>query len=614
MSLEAPNRPWGRTVEEVLAALKVDAGSGLTDADARRRRGRFGPNRLRSTEAASPWGILASQFKSVIMAVLGVAAGLSFVFGQWVDGGAIAVAMAINAAVGFATELKATRSMEALRRLERTSAHVRRGGRRLQLDAEALVPGDIVLLESGDVVGADLRLLESSKLQTNESALTGESVPVAKQVEAVDAEAPLAERACMLFKGTFVTRGSGAGVVVATGMGTEVGTIASLVEEAEEEQDPLRRRLDVLGRRLVWLVLAIAALAAGAGLVSGKALFLMIETAVALLVAAIPEGLAVVETVALARGMRRMARRRALVRRLPAVQTLGSTTVIFTDKTGTLTENRMTVRKVGLADGEVEVTGEGISPEGDFRRDGRKLEPEGEPGLRRLLRVGVLCNNAALGEREGSGEDPGGSPVGDPGGSPVGDPLEVALLVAGAKAGLRRSDLLESQPEAREVAFDPEVKMMATYHRRDGQLLVAVKGAPDAVLERCTRVREGEGVKDLDEEGRRRWRERNEELAAEGFRMLALAEREAQSADEQDPYRDLTLLGLAAMLDPPRQEVREAVDTCQAAGIRVVMVTGDQAATARAVGLAVGLIDREDEPQVEGRELEGLEELSEEER
>jgi Ca2+-transporting ATPase len=595
MSVKVPEHPWRHGPEEVLRSLGVDPEAGLSASEVRSRQKSFGRNRLRIARPRSVWDILLSQFKSVIMLLLGAAAALSFVFGRWVDGSAISVAMLINAGIGFFTELKAVRSMESLRRMDKVWATVRREGGDHRIDAEQLVPGDVVLVESGQVITADLRLVESSKLQVDESTLTGESVPVGKRVEALDRDPPLAERSNMLYKGTSVTRGSGKAVAVATGMDTELGTITSLVEEAGEEEDPLQKRLDRLGRKLIWLVLVIAALAGGAGFVTGKELMLMIETAVTLVVAAIPEGLAIVETVALARGMSRMAGRQALVRRLSAVQTLGSTNVIFTDKTGTLTENRMTLTAVWLPGAEIEVTGSGLSIEGEFQKDGQRLDPQNEPLLRRLLEVGVLCNNASLSEQQ------------ERDGDPVGDPMEVALLVAGAKAGLHRDRTRERKPEMREVAFDPQVKMMATFHRIDGGFEVAVKGAPDAVLDRCTRLarRRDSGEADtvsMDEQQRRRWLDNNRKLAERGFRVLALAGKQAGSP-EAEPYRDLTFLGLAGLFDPPRQEVRKAIDTCQAAGIRVVMVTGDQALTARKVGLAVGLIDSEEKPTLQGAEL-----------
>lgn len=590
--IRIPEKPWASASEEILEALQADPDSGLTEDAASRRREEFGKNRLREAERRSAWEILVEQFKSLVVLLLVVAAGVSFVFGEFIDGFAILAVVVINAAIGFFTELRAVRSMEALQELGDVQAKVRRNGEVQEVNAEELVPGDIAILEGGDVVTADMRLLEAAKLQANESALTGESVPVGKQVEPVEADAPVAERASMVFKGTAITRGSGVAVVVTTGMETELGEISELVEEAEAEQTPLEERLDKLGHRLIVVTLVIAALVAVAGIVRGREILQMIETAIALAVAAIPEGLPIVATIALARGMRRMAKRNALVNRLAAVETLGGTNVICTDKTGTLTENQMTLTELTLTNGEVHVSGEGLELEGEFSRDDEDVSPEEDSLLRRALEVGVLCNNATL-------------PSADAEEDAIGDPVEIALLVAGAKAGIRRDQLLEELPEEREVAFDPEVKMMATFHQADGRFRVAVKGAPEAVLNASNGLANGEDESELDDEEREAWRERNEQMAEQGLRVLAVAEKRVDDPDA-DPYKSLNFLGLVGLLDPPREEVKGAIRDCQEAGIQVVMVTGDQAATARNVALAVGLAGEENATVIEGRELEEM--------
>ena len=460
---------WSRPVEEVLEALGVATEHGLSAGEVEERRARHGPNLLRRTRRRSAWQIFAAQFKNLVVALLAVAAAVSFAFGEWVEGVAIAVVLAINAAIGFVAELRAVRSMEALRRLGAVETRVRRDGEVHRIPAEELVPGDVVPLEEGDVVTADLRLIEANRLEADESTLTGESVPVAKDVEPVAVDAPVADRPPMLFKGTAVTRGSGEGVVAATGMATELGRIAHLAQESGEEQTPLERRLEALGRRLIWVTLAIAAATTGIAIAAGREVLLMVETGIALAVAAVPEGLPIVATLALARGMWRMARRNALINRLAAVETLGATTLIFTDKTGTLTENRMTVRRLWLPAGRYRVDGEGLDLDGAFRREGdggggggearSEVPPADEPALRAILEVGVLCNNAALepataeddretGSPEGGGEETGEDDDGA-GVDATGDPLEVALLVAGAKAGLRRDELTEDHPEQR---------------------------------------------------------------------------------------------------------------------------------------------------------------------
>lgn len=565
---EAANSRFGAPPHAIeaataLADLDTDPRNGLGSAEVARRRRRFGPNLLRHREAVSVWRILLNQFESIVVWLLAIAAAVSLLLGDWKEGIAILIVLVINTAIGFFTEIKAVRSVEALRSVARVATKVRRGGEVKSVPAESLVPGDIVLVEGGDIVTADMRLFDATNLRADESLLTGESVPVDKAVEPVSAETALGDRRPMLFKGTAVTRGSGAAVVVATGMDTELGHIASLAEEAEPEQSPLERRLARLGGQLIWLTLAVVAVIGGVGALSGADPFLMLEAGVALAVAAIPEGLPVVATLALARGMWRMASKNALVERLGAVETLGATTVIVADKTGTLTENRMSLARLVLPSGEWEPSA-GTSPGEDI------IE---------ALTVAVLCNDASL-----SGGD-GGDPA-----AAVGDPTEIALLRAGAEAGLRREELLEHLPEVGEEAFDPDIKMMATVHRKDaGRFLYAVKGAPEAVVARAEAVREaGDDAAPIDEAARRRWLAEGDRLAAEGQRVLALAVKE-EARDDADPYDGLVLLGLVGLLDPPREDVPSAIADCMAAGIRVVMLTGDHAATARAIGRRIGL-------------------------
>jgi Ca2+-transporting ATPase len=589
--VSSPASPWSEPPDVVAEALGVDPQRGLTAAEARRRLAKQEPNLLRTVGRRSPWAILLDQLKSVIVALLGSACLLSAFLGDWLEAAAIAAVLVVNTLIGFVTELRAVRSMEALRDLGRVQARVLRGGEEQEVPAEDLVPGDLAVLEGGDIVTADMRLLEASKLQADESILTGESLPVGKGPAPSPADAPLAERSCMLFKGTALSRGSATAVVVATGMQTELGRIAALVAEAEGTTTPLEERLELLGRRLVAVSLAIAVLASIAGIASGKDLILMVETGIALAVAAIPEGLPVVATIALARGMWRLARRNALIRELAAVETLGETSVVLTDKTGTLTENRMTATELVLADGRLAVSGEGLSLTGAFTRDGAAVAAEGP--LAQALEVCALCNNASLHERDGE-------VLG------LGDPLEVALLVAAAKAGLRRPVLVEALPELREEAFDPAVKMMATVHQAPAGLRSAVKGAAEAVLAASVAEQGPDGaVTPLSDARRAEWLARNQALAKEGLRVLALAEGAPKAADAP-PYQGLTFLGLVALQDPPRPGVREAVSACRRAGIRVVMATGDQAPTARTIGLAVGLTDDPDAEVVSGGEVKAV--------
>jgi Ca2+-transporting ATPase len=595
-------RPWSRAVDEVVRELGVDPSLGLSHHEAVRRAHRFGRNRLRETRRTGPWQLLANQFRSLVVVLLAAAALISFAFGHWVEGVAVAIVLAINAAIGFVTELRAVRSMEALRQLGTTTAKVRREGAIRELPAIELVPGDVVLVEAGAVVTADLRLIEASKMEAGESALTGESAPVPKRCDPVAGDALLAERTSMLFKGTAVTRGAGAGVVTATGMATELGRIASLAQEAEKAATPLEQRLERLGRRLIWVTLAIALVTTVAGVVRGKPVLLMVETGIALAVAAIPEGLPIVATLALARGMWRMARRHALVNRLSAVETLGATTVILTDKTGTLTENQMTVVSVALADDDVQVEGRGLERSGRLLVDGRPVELAALPELRAALEVGLLCNNAALEEEADEARA-------------VGDPMEAALLVLGAKAGLDRQRLLAASPERREEAFDPQTRAMATCHAVGDGFRVAVKGAAEHVVAASRRQRRRAGTAELTDADRAAWRQRGEAMARAGLRVLAVAEKSAAQPDEP-PYEDLTLLGLLGMLDPPRERVREVLEVCREAGVRVVMVTGDQAGTALAVARDVGLADEaaSEADVVHGRDVPSADALTEADR
>ena len=574
--------PHGRIVGDVLAALDVSVVTGLSEEEAARRLRLYGQNAIGTRQRAGALTIFVHQFQSLVVALLVAAAGLAFYFGEWEEGGAIVGVLALNTVVGFVTEIKAVRSIEALRMLGTRSARICRDGRTRLVPAERLVPGDIVLLDAGDVITADLRLVEESNLDMDESTLTGESTGVGKTVDPVNIDARVADRASMLFKGTSITRGTGIGVVVATGMATELGRISRLVEEAVPESTPLEKKLVRLSAQLVWVTLILTALIGGVGLAQGKDTFLMVEAAIALAIAAIPEGLPIVATLALARGMWRMARQNALIERLSAVETLGATTVILTDKTGTLTENRMTVRKLWLPSGELTVGRSGFE---DLHEAGPGHLLESRQ-LERLLEIVVFCNNATLGRV--SEED-------------TGDPMELALLRAGRLGGLERGDLLEESPEIIEHAFDAATKMMATVHRRDSAYLFAVKGAPEAVLASADCVAGEDGDTVLDEAARAEWLARVGKLGADGLRVLAVAAHSKSTPDGQ-PFESLTFLGLIGLEDPPRADVPDAIRACHESGIRVVMITGDHAITARSIARAVGLGSAA--PRiVEGREL-----------
>lgn len=577
--------PHGRPSADVLSALEVSVITGLSEPEAGRRLQRFGPNTIGGRQRVGAFAILVHQCQSLVVGLLAAAAGLAFYFGEWEEGSAIAGVLVLNTIIGFLTEIKAVRSIEALRVLGTRSARVCRDGRTRLVPAERLVPGDIVLLDAGDVITADLRLVEASNLEVDESTLTGESMGVGKTTAPVDINARVADRSSMLFKGTNITRGNGIGAVVATGMETELGHISRLVEEAESEKSPLEKKLARLSGQLVWVTLILSALIGGIGLAQGKDAFLMVEAAIALAIAAIPEGLPVVATLALARGMWRMVRQHALIERLSAVETLGATTVILTDKTGTLTENRMAVRKVWLPSKEFAVGKNGFeaSPEAS------QVYPLQSRELERFLEIAVLCNNATLGRV--SDED-------------TGDPMELALLRAGRLAGLERDELLNQSPEIIEHAFDTTTKMMATVHHHDGTYVFAIKGAPEAVLAKAERIVGEDEDAVMDEAMRAQWLARVDKLGAEGLRVLAFAAHR-KPAPDGPPFESLTFLGLVGLEDPPRADVPNAIRACHEAGIRVVMITGDHAVTACSIARAVGLGGPA--PRViEGRDLADL--------
>jgi P-type Ca2+ transporter type 2C len=557
---------------EVLKLLNVSLATGLSEDEAKSRLKKYGPNTIVTRVRASAFRLLLHQFHSPVFYLLAAAALLAFWFGELEEGTAIAVVLAINALIGFMTELKAARSIDALRMLGAQSSRVRRGGHVYHIPAEHIVPGDVVLLTAGDSVPADLRLVEASNVAVDESMLTGESVSIEKTIEPVSANAQLSDRRSTLFKGTNLTRGSSIGVAVSTGFSTELGRVAHLVEEAEPGSSPLEKQLAHLSAQLIWATLVIAAVVGISGVIMGKDLFLMAEAAIALAVAAIPEGLPIVATLALARGMWRMAQQNALIERLSAVETLGSTTVILTDKTGTLTENRMTVRRLWVTSGEIDVESE---------------EYDDSAEITKLLNVGILCNEAWIENLTEQGS---------------GDPMEIALLRAGLKRGISRSALLLRNPTVHKHAFDTSTKMMATVHACADQFLFAVKGAPEAVLAVSNRGITETGEVPMDPNTHAEWLRRADLLGHHGLRVLACATKTDVRPDVA-PFEKLTFLGLIGLDDPARADVPGAVRDCQQAGIRVVMVTGDHAVTARTIARAVGLRSGE---LLQGKDIELL--------
>ncbi len=581
---------------EAVERLEASRTRGLSQAQAEERRTRFGPNRLPGPERRGPLARLLAQFHNVLIYVLIAAAIVTLLLGQWVDSAVIFGVVVINALIGYVQEGKAEAALDAIRCMLSPCAQVLRDGRRRSLPAEELVPGDIVFLAAGDRVPADLRLVELRSLRVEEAALTGESVPVEKALNAVAPDALVGDRACMAFAGTLVTYGHGVGVVTATGLATEIGRISALLAGVGVLQTPLTRRMAVFGR---WLTAAILALASGSfafgTLVRDYTAAEMFMAAVGLAVAAIPEGLPAIMTITLAIGVQQMARRRAIVRRLPAVETLGSVTVICSDKTGTLTRNEMTVQRVATPCHEIDVAGVGYEPAGAFTEGGAELAAGARLALDEVARAALLCNDATL--RRG---DEGGWTLN-------GDPTEGALVTLALKAGLDEDFEREAWPRLDAIPFESENRFMATLNRdHRGHVVSLLKGAPERVLELCADERRDGHCAPLEAEA---WQRRAETTAAAGMRLLALASRQEPSSATGLSFADVerggfTLLALVGIADPPRPEAIEAVARCRSAGIRVAMITGDHAATARAIGEQLGLADR---PGVlTGHEIERL--------
>jgi Ca2+-transporting ATPase len=583
--------------DDVVARAEADPRRGLTATEAARRLRAHGPNELPRAEAVSPLALLARQFRSVVVWVLIGAAVVSAALGDTLDAAAILAIVALNAAIGFLQEHRAERAVAALSRLTAPRARVVRDGRAVVVPAAEVVRGDVLLLDGGDLVAADAQLVDAAALRTVEAALTGESAPVDKRATPCPPDAPLAERWNMVFLGTSVASGTGRAVVVATGAGTELGAIAALLERAGRDDTPLQRQLDRVGHRLLWACLAIVVAVFALGIARATDVLELFMGAVSLAVAAIPEGLPAVVTVALALGVQRMARRNALVRRLPSVETLGCADVVCTDKTGTLTVGEMTVRKVVTSDRIFSVTGEGYATDGAVFEDGTDEPVRDDPVLHALVRVAAGCNDAELGERDGRP-------------AVVGDPTEGALLVLAAKCGVTRHRLEVEQSRIATLPFDPERKRMAVL-RRDGDAVRAcVKGAPEVILERCATLRTAAGEVPLDEPARARMLEASSLLASDGLRVLALAERGLPAAAAPDAAeRQLAFLGLAGMQDPPRADAREAVERCRRAGVRTVMITGDHADTARAIARELGILEPGDHVLL-GRDLEAMDDAA----
>jgi magnesium-transporting ATPase (P-type) len=573
----ADARWHARSPQDLLTGLGTSASAGLASAEARRRLEEHGPNRLPPAKRRGPLMRLLLQFHNPLIYILLAAAAVTLALEDYVDAGVIVGVVLINAAIGFVQEGKAERALEAVHAMLASRSVVVRDGERHEIDAADLVPGDLVLLESGTRVPADLRLIQVRNLRVGEAALTGESIDVEKSTDAVAPDAPLGDRTCMAYSGTVVGVGQGRGVVVATGTATELGRIGTMVREVADLATPLTRRLDQFARQITVFILVVAAATFAFGHYVGNMPALDIFLAVVgLTVSAIPEGLPAIVTITLAIGTTLMARRRAIVRRLPAVESLGSVTVICTDKTGTLTRNEMTAVRVLLPGATLEVTGAGYAPEGGLRDGDGAVVPDSSPALLAFARCAALCNDARL--RHDPGE----------GWTLVGDPTEGALLSLAMKCGVDPLEELRRTPRADEIPFESEHRLMATlHHDHAGRAFVYLKGAPERVLELCLGDAAGGELE------RSSWEERMEAAARDGQRLLALAWCEVRdgttSLEMGDLSRRFRLLGVAGMIDPPRPEAIDAVVQCRRAGVGVKMITGDHLVTAAAIGRQLGL-------------------------
>jgi len=596
-----------QTCEETLQALE-SCREGLSVAEAATRRAQYGPNRLRERPLRSPWLVFLSQFTEVMVSVLLVAAALSFVVGEVTDAGMILLIVVLNAVLGFTQEYRAERAMAALRQLDVPTVRVRRGGQIREISSTDLVPGDMIELSAGDRIPADARVLESANLRVEEAALTGESVPVNKATAALkDADVALGDRINMLYKGTDVAYGRGVAVVAEIGMSTELGNIATMLQAVTEEKTPLQRRMAELGKWLAVAALAVCAAVFAVGVLRDYGVTEMFLIAVSLAVAAVPEGLPAVVTISLAIGAQRMVRRNALIRKLPAVETLGSVTTICADKTGTLTENQMTVTVLDVAGRSMDLVAE-------MRQAGAILGPAAEPircqdaDFCLLVAGGALCNDATLEPNDGT----------EAGHHTVGDPTEGALVVAAAQLGLWKATLDRQMPRVAEVPFTSERKRMTTVHDMaapptgrlgdvlrylrgflpEGEHVVFTKGAVDGLLDVCDRVNDDGTLRPIDAPWRERIMRTNDEMASKGVRVLGVATKTLdalpEDADEDGLERGLVFIGMMGMIDPPRSEVRQAVDQCRTAGIRPVMITGDHPLTALNIACQLDIADQGD--------------------
>ncbi|MFZ7103129.1 MAG: calcium-transporting P-type ATPase, PMR1-type [Peptococcaceae bacterium] len=606
------NRYWHSLTDyEILEEFQVDRSKGLSTKEAQRRLELVGHNELQEQEPISPLKMFLGQFKDFMVIVLIVATIISGFLGEYADAITILAIVIINAILGFVQEYRAEKSMEALKKLIAPEALVIRDGLETKVPARELVPGDLVLLETGDIIPGDLRILTASQFEVEESSLTGESVPVKKNSEGVyDLGTGIGDRKNMTFMGTTVTRGKAVGIVVDTGMQTEMGQIAGLIQQVNNEQTPLQRRLEQLGRWLVVFCLLIVAVVVVTGILRGEPVYRMFLVGVSLAVAAIPEGLPAIVTIALAVGVQKMLKRRAIIRKLPAVETLGCATVICSDKTGTLTQNEMTVRRLFVSNETLQVTGEGYEPKGDIQLSGEgKSLQDNKKTVNLAYKIAALCNNAKLKKEETTISGMFRRKESNPW-QVLGDPTEGALLVLAAKAGLWRENVEKNEKRIYELPFDSERKRMSVIYSNKQFNTVYTKGAPDIILEKCKFIWWEGHIRPLTKEIKNRVLANNDKMAGQALRVLGLAYKEIArdfnyEKHEEQIEEELIFVGLAGMIDPPRPSAVKAVAVCKSAGIKTVMITGDHKVTAQAIAEELGIYNPDD-LVISGMELDGL--------
>lgn len=582
------------SVEEVFQTLQTNSETGLSGAETEKRSKEFGPNSYQLQKQKSIWSMVLQQFQSPIVYLLIVGAGVSLYFQDYIEAIAIMGVVLINALIGFFMELQARNSMNALREMDVIHSKVIRDGKVHEIPSEKLTPGDVVMLEAGDVVPADGRLIELNKLQCDEASLTGESLPTEKNTEKLARETVLGDRRNMVFKGTSVMNGNAQFVITGIGQHTELGTITSLVEDAKDTTTPLDKKLNALGKKLIWLTLILTLLFALTGFIQGKEWVVIIKTSIALAVAAFPEGLPIVATVALAYGMLLMAKRNAIVKKLSAVETLGSTTVILTDKTGTLTENKIFVNTLSFP-----AESRKVSIENNTLRFTEGAIETSKENFEKLKLVGALCNDASLAPSEENKKT-------------LGDPIEIALLQLANASGTSAEELQAQNERISEIPFNSVDKIMGTLHTHSTGNFVAAKGSVEHLLNRCIKIQAGETIKELGNTERNSILSESEKMASQGLRVLAFGYREGKELKQEDFLTDLVYVGMIGFLDPPRLDIKDAVASCRKAGIKIVMITGDHPLTALNIAKQTGLVEEEEEQVITGGDLPPADSITDE--